>query len=53
MTRSKAFFLNGGAGRMLCSIPALELYAEESGDTDFIIVTKEKNQRTQPRRLFD
>ena len=38
MTRSKAFFLNGGAGRMLCSIPALELYAEESGDTDFIIV---------------
>lgn len=30
--------LNGGAGRMLCSIPALEKYAEESGDKDFIVV---------------
>lgn len=38
MNRSKAFFLNGGAGRMLCSIPALELYEQESGDKDFIIV---------------
>tara|TARA_B100000941_G_C28476316_1_gene539403 strand:+ start:98 stop:1075 length:978 start_codon:yes stop_codon:yes gene_type:complete len=37
-TRSKAFFLNGGAGRMLCSIPALELYEKESGDTDFVVV---------------
>jgi hypothetical protein len=36
--RSKAFFLNGGAGRMLCSIPALEKYEEESGDKDFVIV---------------
>jgi hypothetical protein len=36
--RSKAFFINGGAGRVLCSIPALEKYAEESGDEDFIIV---------------
>lgn len=38
MSRSKAFFLNGGAGRMVCSIPALEKYQEESGDSDFIIV---------------
>jgi len=38
MSRSKAFFLNGGAGRMVCSIPALEKYQEESGDKDFIIV---------------
>jgi len=30
--RSKAFFINGGAGRVICSIPALEKYAEESGD---------------------
>jgi ADP-heptose:LPS heptosyltransferase len=36
--RSKAFFLNGGYGRMLSSIPALENYAKESGDEDFIIV---------------
>jgi hypothetical protein len=36
--RSKAFFINGGAGRLLCSIPAFEKYYEESGDKDFIIV---------------
>ena len=36
--RSKAFFVNGGAGRVICSIPALERYAEDSGDKDFIIV---------------
>lgn len=36
--RSKAFFVNGGYGRMLSSIPALELYAKESGDEDFIVV---------------
>ena len=36
--RSKAFFINGGAGRVLCSIPAFERYAEESNDKDFIIV---------------
>jgi ADP-heptose:LPS heptosyltransferase len=38
MERSKAFFVNGGAGRMLCSIPAFEKYEQESGDKDFIIV---------------
>jgi ADP-heptose:LPS heptosyltransferase len=38
MSRSKAFFLNGGAGRIICSVPALEKYYEESGDKDFIIV---------------
>lgn len=36
--RSKAFFINGGAGRMISSIPAFEKYLEESGDKDFIIV---------------
>lgn len=36
--RSKAFFINGGAGRVLCSIPSFEKYYEESGDKDFIIV---------------
>lgn len=34
--RSKAFFINGGAGRVICSIPALEKYAETHDD--FIIV---------------
>jgi ADP-heptose:LPS heptosyltransferase len=38
MSRSKAFFINGGAGRVICSIPAFELYEKESGDKDFIIV---------------
>lgn len=36
--RSTAFFINGGAGRVICSIPALEKYAEENPDDDFIIV---------------
>lgn len=34
--RPKAFFINGGAGRVLSSIPALEKYAETHDD--FIIV---------------
>jgi hypothetical protein len=34
--RSKAFFMNGGAGRVICSIPAFEKYAETHDD--FIIV---------------
>lgn len=38
MTRSKAFFVNGGAGRMITSVPAFEKYEQESEDKDFIIV---------------
>lgn len=38
MSRNKAFFINGGAGRVVCSIPALEKFAEENPDNDFIIV---------------
>ena len=34
--RPAAFYINGGAGRVLCSIPALEKYAENHDD--FIIV---------------
>ena len=37
-TRSTAFFINGGAGRVLASIPALELFRQENPDDDFIIV---------------
>jgi hypothetical protein len=36
LTRPKAFFINGGAGRVICSIPAFEKYAETHND--FIIV---------------
>ena len=33
-----AVFINGGAGRVLCAIPALEAYLENNPDT--IIVTE-------------
>tara|TARA_A100001011_G_scaffold345749_1_gene381658 strand:+ start:1089 stop:2042 length:954 start_codon:yes stop_codon:yes gene_type:complete len=36
--RSSAFFMNGGAGRVLSSIPAFEIYEKENPDDDFIIV---------------
>jgi len=36
LARSKAYFINGGAGRVICSIPAFEKLAET--DKDFIIV---------------
>lgn len=36
MSRPKAFFINGGAGRVICSIPAFEKYAEDHND--FVIV---------------
>jgi hypothetical protein len=38
MARSKVFFINGGAGRVVCSIPAFELYEKENPDDDFVIV---------------
>lgn len=58
MGRSKAFFLNGGAGRILCSVPALEKYQEESGDEDFIIVCEGgtdvfKGHPTLDSRVYD
>ena len=36
--RPKAFFLNGGMGRIISAIPALEKYYESKEDPDFIIV---------------
>jgi len=38
MDRNKAFFINGGAGRVVCSIPALEKFQEDNPDNDFIVV---------------
>jgi len=38
LSRSTAFFINGGAGRVITSIPAFELFAQENPDDDFIIV---------------
>lgn len=37
-TRNTTFFINGGAGRVISSIPALELYHQENPEDDFIIV---------------
>jgi hypothetical protein len=51
--RSKAFFINGGAGRVLCSIPAFEKYAEESGDKDFIIVCEGGTEFYKGHPLLD
>jgi ADP-heptose:LPS heptosyltransferase len=36
--RAKAFFINGGAGRVICSVPALESYAEDHPDEKFLII---------------
>lgn len=36
----KAFFINGGAGRVMCAIPALEKYAENNPNENFIIVAE-------------
>lgn len=38
MNRSSAFFINGGAGRIICSIPAFEKFQEENLTDDFVIV---------------
>ena len=38
MSKNTAFFINGGAGRVVCSIPALEKFAEENPENNFIIV---------------
>jgi ADP-heptose:LPS heptosyltransferase len=58
MTRSTAFFVNGGAGRHICSIPALEKYEQENPDDDFIIVCEGgmdmyKGHPTLHSRAFD
>ena len=38
MPKSSAFFINGGAGRIICSIPAFEKFQEENPTNDFVIV---------------
>ena len=38
MKKHTAFFINGGAGRVLCAIPALELYHKENPEDDFIVI---------------
>jgi hypothetical protein len=38
MSKSSAFFINGGAGRIICSIPAFEKFQEENPTDNFVIV---------------
>jgi len=56
--RSSAFFINGGAGRVISSIPALELFAKENPDDDFIIICEGgmdmfKNHSVLHSRCYD
>ena len=36
--RNTAIFINGGAGRVVCSIPALETFHEENPEDDFLVI---------------
>jgi len=56
--RSTTFFINGGAGRVLCAIPALENYENENPNDDFIIVCEGgmdmfKGHPTLHKRAYD
>jgi hypothetical protein len=58
MKRHSAFLINGGAGRIICSIPALELYERENPEDDFIIVVEYgidffKGHPTLYKRCYD
>jgi len=56
--RSSVFFINGGAGRVIQSIPALELFHKENPDDDFVIICEGgmdmfKNHPLLHPRAFD
>lgn len=51
--RSSAFFINGGAGRVLCAIPALEKYYEENKEDDFIVVCEGGSEFFKGHNLLD
>ena len=58
MARSTAFFMNGGAGRVIASVPAFELYLKENPQDDFIIVCEGgtdfyKGHPLLSKRVFD
>jgi len=38
--RNTAFYINGGIGRVVCAIPALEKYLENNPDDDFVIFSE-------------
>ena len=56
--RNSAIFVNGGAGRLIASIPALELFEKENPDDDFVIVCEGgtdfyKGHPTLYKRAYD
>jgi len=58
MKKSTVFLINGGAGRVLCSIPALEVFELENPDDDFVILVEYgleffKGHPTLYKRCFD
>jgi len=58
LARSTAFFMNGGAGRVIASVPAFELFLKENPKDDFIIVCEGgtdfyKGHPLLSKRVFD
>lgn len=51
MTRPQAYFINGGAGRVIASIPAFEKLAETN--TDFIIVCEGGSEMYRGHPILD
>ena len=56
--KNTAFFINGGAGRVICSIPAFEKYEEENPHDDFVIICEGgmeffKGHKTLHKRCYD
>ena len=47
MDRKTAIFLNGGAGRMVSSIPAVEKYLEENPDISTILLVSDNVRKGQ------
>ena len=52
MERKKVFHLDGGAGRVICALPALEKYAKKNPDKDFNIIVGGWDSLTFGNRLL-
>ena len=52
MERKKVFHLDGGAGRVICALPALEKYAKKNPDKDFNVIIGGWDSLTYGNRLL-
>ena len=52
MERKKVFHVDGGAGRVICALPALEKYAKKNPDKDFNIIVGGWDSLTYGNRLL-